>query len=226
MMPEHDESVDGKVRNETPADDSSEKKSQEGLSKKRRKWPIVAGVAAVVLAAAGTGFFFRHEQPSFCNAICHSPMDRYVESYYSGDASLLVTAHAAQGNECLDCHVPTLEEQVGEGMKWVAGDFKDPLPMMEYEESFCLNEACHDLTRDDLVATTDGLAFNPHVNRHGDIACSTCHSMHGQSDLYCGQCHEDAESVARELGWTVGGRFQQLKREQYCPSSKYIYYKM
>ena len=40
-----------------------------------RRWPIVVGVVAVVLVAAGAGFWVWHEQPGFCNAICHDPMD-------------------------------------------------------------------------------------------------------------------------------------------------------
>lgn len=173
--------------------------------KKRRKWPVVAGVVAVVLVAAGAGFWVWHESPAFCNAICHSPMDPYVESYESGDESLMVTAHAREGYTCLQRHEPKIDEQIAEGIKWVSGDFKDPLPKMEYDETFCLNEACHDMDRAGLEALTDGLAFNPHQNRHGDIACGTCHSAHGPSDLYCGQCHEEAAAMAPGLGWTVGG---------------------
>ena len=39
------------------------------------------GVVAVVLIAAGAGFWVWHEQPSFCNAICHTPMDQYNATY-------------------------------------------------------------------------------------------------------------------------------------------------
>ena len=46
-----------------------------------RKWPIVVGVVVVVLIAAGAGFWVWHEQPSFCAAICHTPMDEYLETY-------------------------------------------------------------------------------------------------------------------------------------------------
>ena len=35
--------------------------------KKGKKWPIVVGVVAVVLIAAGAGFWVWHEQPSFCD---------------------------------------------------------------------------------------------------------------------------------------------------------------
>lgn len=86
-------------------------------SKKRRRWPVVAGVVAVALVAAGAGFWVWHETPGFCNAICHSPMDPYVESYESGDESLMVTAHAQEGYACLDCHEPKIDEQVAEGVK-------------------------------------------------------------------------------------------------------------
>ena len=48
----------------------------------KRGW-IVAGVVAAVIVVAGAGFWVWHEQPSFCNAICHSPMDYYVETYDS-----------------------------------------------------------------------------------------------------------------------------------------------
>ena len=40
----------------------------------KRGW-IVAGAVAAVIVVAGAGFWVWHEQPSFCNAICHSPMD-------------------------------------------------------------------------------------------------------------------------------------------------------
>ena len=36
---------------------------------------IVGVVVAVVLVCAGGGFYVWHNQPSFCNAICHEPMD-------------------------------------------------------------------------------------------------------------------------------------------------------
>ena len=65
--------------------------------KNKKKSAIVAGTVAVVLVLAGAGFWVWHEQPSFCNAICHSPMDKYVESYSSGDAGMLVTQHAEAG---------------------------------------------------------------------------------------------------------------------------------
>lgn len=80
--------------------------------KKSRKGLVALGVAAVVIVAAGTGFWIWHEQPSFCNAVCHTPMDSYVEAYYADDATLLATSHRVADVSCLDCHVPTLGEQL------------------------------------------------------------------------------------------------------------------
>ena len=42
---------------------------------RRKKRGIVVGVIVAVIVVAGAGFWVWHEQPSFCNAICHSPMD-------------------------------------------------------------------------------------------------------------------------------------------------------
>ena len=68
--------------------------SQPTAKMTRKNKLIIVGVVAAVLVAAGAGFWVWHEQPSFCNAICHSPMDKYVETYYEGDPGKLVTAHA------------------------------------------------------------------------------------------------------------------------------------
>ena len=100
--------------------------SQPGeLSPKRkvkRGW-IVAGVVAAVIVVAGVGFWVWHETPGFCNSVCHSPMDSHVETYYSGDKGMLVTAHAEANENCLSCHEPVITEQVGEAMKWVSDDY-------------------------------------------------------------------------------------------------------
>ena len=57
----------------------------EAAKKGKKKWPVVVGVVAVVIVAAGAGFWVWHEQPSFCAAICHTPMDAYLETYDSGN---------------------------------------------------------------------------------------------------------------------------------------------
>ncbi len=166
-----------------------------GNAQKGRKGLIVTVVAIVVIALAGAGFWVWHQQPSFCNAICHKPMDRYVETYESGNSSMLSAVHAKQGKVCLDCHEAKLDDQVAEATAWVSGDFTDPVAenTFQYNESFCLNESCHNMTRDELTESTSDMAFNPHVQQHGDIDCGECHKAHSESVMYCTQCHAEAE---------------------------------
>ena len=218
---------------EEPAKDA--KQAKQG----KKKWPIVVGVVAVVLVAAGAGFFVWHEQPSFCNAICHTPMDAYVETYIDGShdkygnelteeadkKAMMAYAHATttEGDttNCLGCHVPTMGEQITEGMHWitgsyeVAGDNKVGQTILEErelsdlfeargiaEDEFCLNSGCHHVTDDgteitsraDLEAATESLdkEYNPHKAQHGEYACSQCHKAHSQSVNYCTQCHSSA----------------------------------
>ena len=176
--------------------------------------------------------FVWHEQPSFCGAICHVSMDNYlmtyeqqpgiegVDKYYNvvenTDGMLSVT-HASEGKTCMNCHVPTLAEQVHEGIEWVTGDYevvetakennwaldsrdlatltqarKDAGQLTE-DDQFCLNEACHNMTRDDLIAKTSNLVRNPHYPQHGELACSDCHRAHEASVMACSECHSDAE---------------------------------
>lgn len=59
-------------------------------NKRNRTIATVCVVAAVAVAAVG-GFAVWHNQPSFCNSICHTPMNAYVESYYNTDGTMLPT---------------------------------------------------------------------------------------------------------------------------------------
>ncbi len=198
--------------------------------RKNRKLPVVIGVVVVVLAVAGGGFWVWHEQPSFCNAICHTPMDGYLTTYeatpgepatdkwgneVSDASSMLAPVHAQAGVTCVQCHVPQLAEQVGEGLSWVAGSYNVSQTIDERfvpeekslsdlteargiaSEQFCLNSGCHSnddgsaMTRDDLVEKTSDMKRNPHVQQHGEVACSECHKAHRASTVYCSKCHSD-----------------------------------
>ena len=108
-------------------------------SPKRRRGIVAAGVCAVVLVAAIGGMLVWHEQPSFCSTVCHTPMDSYVESYYNTDGTSLANAHQKAGKDCLTCHVPSLGEQITEGMNWVSGNYA-------YDE-----ESAHLVSRSDSV---------------------------------------------------------------------------
>ena len=184
-----------------------------------RKWPIVVGVVVVVLIAAGAGFWVWHEQPSFCAAICHTPMDEYLETYeqeagtagvdkwgqrscqHERDAGLV--SHKGPGPRIVWPAAPTLERADVRGHELGHWQLRVPLEERDTEmlteargvdaDEFCLNESCHNLTRDDLIKATSDMEFNPHQPQHGEIECSECHKAHRASVMYCTQCHSEAE---------------------------------
>lgn len=202
--------------------------------KGKKKWPIIVGVVAVVVIAAGAGFWVWHEQPSFCNAICHTPMDPYLPTYEAepGQASLdkwgnevadasgmMAATHRVEGKSCMSCHVPSIGEQVAEGMAWVSGNYYSPLEERDLEQlveargvdddEFCLNASCHNLTRDDLIAATaDKGEYNPHVAQHGEQTCSNCHKAHRASVNACTQCHSDAVVPDGWLSYSQASKLQ------------------
>jgi hypothetical protein len=167
---------------------------------------LVLGAAGIVLfAAAGmvTGGVVWHEKPGFC-ATCHTPMGGYVKGYQSGDKTLMITAHATGKTTyvCLDCHKPTIKEQVAQASHWVSGDYTFPLDHQAFgTRSFCLSAGCH-VEADVIKGTKDyggAVSYNQHDPRHGKLECNSCHSMHGQSSLMCNQCH----NLKLPAGWTT-----------------------
>jgi nitrate/TMAO reductase-like tetraheme cytochrome c subunit len=173
--------------------ENSSEAEQKAKPKKRGKQVfIVLGVILVVLCGAGLGLWVWHNDPSFCNAFCHEPMDPYVEGYYSSDPTLLAALHAIEGEDCLSCHVPTIGQQVTEGLAWITGNYQVPLAMTKIgTREFCL--ACHD-NEETIQATVNynGTARNPHNSHYGDaIECYSCHRAHRESVMYCNSCHPD-----------------------------------
>lgn len=229
-------------RNETHSSESVEAGNvrREGPKGKMRKSAVAVGATVAILAVAGAGFWTWHEQPSFRNAICHTPMDEYNRTYdqvagepgtdkwgnaLSDAGVMLSVSHktavdaGGAGAACMSCHIPTLSEQISEGTAWVTGEYSYPLEERSTKEltaargvdgdKFCLNESCHDMTRDDLVQTTSDKAFNPHVSQHGKIACSDCHKAHRAPVMYCSQCHSEAEIPE---GWLSAAEDKGLAR--------------
>ena len=210
-------------------------------AKKKKKLPVILGVVVVVLIAAGAGFWVWHEQPSFCNAICHTPMDPDYETYEQepgeagtdkwgnavSDVSAMGAAwHRAKlGTSCMDCHVPTFSEQVSEGIGWVTGNYevyenktyglvldeRSAADLVEArgltEDEFCLNEACHNYTRDILIARTAQYEPNPHAPQHGVTSCTDCHKAHRASVLTCAACHTKYDLPA---GWITPSQQKKL----------------
>lgn len=198
----------------------------------KKRAGIIAAVAVAVVAVAGAGFWVWHEQPSFCASICHTPMDPYYVTYEQGvggvgydkyyntvesTQGMMAAVHHDANVTCMGCHVPSLSEQIGEGIGWATGGYTVydtemqtvVLPQRTLadlteargveDDALCMNEACHTngtevATRDDLAqATASGSGRNPHDQHHGAIACDTCHKAHTQSINYCSDCHDDAD---------------------------------
>ena len=185
-----------------------------------KKWPIVVGVVVAVLVVAGADMWVWHGQPSFCGAICHTPMAEYLETYEStpgqpsvdkadnevtnSSAMLAVSHKDVDGDTCLDCHVPTMDEQISEGMNWLTGNYYAPLEERSLTElgeargntgeQFCLNDACHTEFREDLEQLTSDMgSINPHKAQHGEMDCGYCHKAHRASVMQCAGRHEGAQ---------------------------------
>jgi hypothetical protein len=218
---------------------------QPSPKKRNKKLPVVIGVVVAILVVAGAGFYVWHEQPSFCNAICHTPMDAYLPTYEAslnqeatdkwGNTvttanAMLAPVHREADKTCLDCHVPTLGEQVSEGISWVSGNYEVYTTQTGMQvvserslsdlvaargvdaDEFCLNEACHNMTRDDLIQATASLSdtYNPHVSQHKELECSDCHKAHRASTNACTQCHNEAPVPD---GWVTYSESANLVKE-------------
>ncbi|AJC11771.1 hypothetical protein JI75_02925 [Berryella intestinalis] len=189
----------------------------ESLGKRPRRggprWAIVGCIAAVVVAV-GVGFNVWHATPQFCNAICHQPMDSYVEGYLNSDQPIMA-AHREANVSCLDCHPATLKEQVAEAVSWARGDFetdargKLAAEGISFDYKKCASGGCHDFEA--IAASTQDWGGRKGVNPHfshqyyggedsGEVLsgsmgayamdCSYCHSSHGTSQMWCNGCHD------------------------------------
>ena len=166
---------------------------------RNKKFLILAGLIALIgLAGVVLGMHKVSKEPSFC-ASCHI-MKPYYQSWI--DSSLLARSHAEKGVVCLDCHESSYPDKIKQGIKYVTGDFKEPLDQRRFSREKCLE--CH-VDFDRVKASTDyGNNGNPHAPPHSnEMECTMCHSMHQQSQLYCSQCHDF--EWAKQLGqdWVV-----------------------
>ncbi|HJX38664.1 MAG TPA: ammonia-forming cytochrome c nitrite reductase subunit c552 [Anaerolineae bacterium] len=166
-----------------------------------KKKIVVIGVLLGVVVIGGVGAVAAwkyHEQPQFC-ATCHI-MDPYLESWQASDYGAY--AHGAEDVACLDCHVPTVQQQVDELVVYMQGDFTVPLEELEVTDEFCYD--CHlpndHTSYEEVGQLTAGLELNPHSSHLGELECDLCHRMHGLSEDYCADCHGP---VATGPGWTT-----------------------
>ena len=211
---------------EVPEDAAQAAEHAPAPKRKNRK-AMIAGIVVAVIAVIGIGFYQWHETPEFCTAICHTPMDdSYLETLYanpyepatdkwgnevSKGSAMLASLHGKMGKRCMACHVPAIEEQVTEGIEWVTGNYYNPLSERDLarlvyyrgagETEFCLNTACHDITKTGLTQQTAQYARNPHSWHHSEYTCSDCHKAHRASIMVCSQCHDDAQVPEGWLTW-------------------------
>lgn len=239
------ETLESAVAQDSTSDSLPEKN---GKLSRRKKLCVSAGVAAAVLVVAVAGGLAWHEQPSFCSAICHTPMtNSYLTTLEStpGEPStdkwgnevedargMMAATHAQEGEACLDCHVPTVGEQLTEGMHWLTGNYEVEQVAAGYVVSevslgdlvaargassaaeFCLNDGCHNISREELAQKTEGMSRNPHNSHLGDVDCGECHKAHRASVMYCSRCHSDADIPE---GWISYQQSQQLENTALLP---------
>ena len=185
--------------------------------RKKKKLAIVGGVVAVVVVL-GVGLWVWHEQPSFCNAICHAPMDAYGATYLDGDVdkygneldetealAMMSFNHKVNADaRCMSCHLPVLSQQIGEAGEWVTGGY-------EVEGENALGQVLLAERSLDELAEPIGLASGTefclregcHVNDDGsvmtrdDLLAKTAglseqfnphKTQHGE--VACGECHK------------------------------------
>jgi cytochrome c nitrite reductase small subunit len=156
-----------------------------------RKRSVVIAVLLGVVVLGGVGgvvLWQYHEKPESC-ASCHI-MDPYLESWEM--SGLGANAHGEEGVVCLDCHQPTLEQQLSELVVYLQGDYEIPLKGLKYPMESCFQ--CHEHgSYEEIIAVTEGLeeeaGANPHDSHYGEMECRLCHKMHDESESYCGQCH-------------------------------------
>lgn len=180
--------------------------STDDKATRHKRLYVIGGVVAALLASTVAGGLTWHKQPSFCGAVCHSPMAAYSASITNPNQ--LVGKHAKQAKlACLDCHESSLSEQLDEARRTITGDYVfqsghlTPTRAVSFDDSYCLG--CHaskHTSREELIAKTAKKygAYNPHAQPHYRVPCITCHQMHGVSRNYCANCHFKAGVPA---GW-------------------------
>ncbi|MBQ9955430.1 MAG: cytochrome c3 family protein [Eggerthellaceae bacterium] len=200
MLKKNNKGIEPEV---TQADASEVASTAEPSPKKGKglkvKLGIVGAVVVAIVVVAGACYAAFHDDPAFCNAVCHAPMDTYVENYNEGDG--MARVHMEANVTCLDCHEPTLSQQVSEGMAWVTGNFKNELDMMtDYDNEQCLK--CH-ISEEFQAAKTDFLKLNPHSDAHQVLKCTDCHKSHRDQVDYCSSCHDNEGQ--RMITWPLEG---------------------
>ena len=243
-----DEKVEEKVGAEAQASQPGTGAPQP--AKRKSKKLKVVGIVVGVIVILGIGMFVWHNDPSFCGTVCHTSMSTYTDTYnaqadqpatdkwgneVSNASAMLVVSHRESGKACLDCHVPSISQQLGEVVETITGNYYYPLEEATAADllynagnsiegdpkgdAFCLKSGCHvnadgsDLTRADLTERTSDRARNPHAWEHAENACTDCHKSHRASVVICTECHSDVEIPD---GWVDAETGEEIHKKIYA----------
>lgn len=179
-------------------DEQSELKTTETSEKpaKKTNWlkiSIITNIVLVVIIAVGAASWAiihaSDTDPKFC-ATCHI-MQPMVDSYLNSNH--LDHLHAQATIQCKQCHDYPLSKEISSGINFVTGNYTVPLNYNKLgTKEFCLK--CHGSYAKlaELTANYDpDSGRNPHESHNGELECYNCHKSHGESSLYCSQCHSD-----------------------------------
>lgn len=183
---------------------------------KKHKKAVVAVVIVAVLVVAGIGFNIWHEQPSFCQTMCHIE-NTYVNNYsqpqnsvgtdkYGNEVSntnaMMAVLHSHTDASakpeivCVDCHVPNNFELAHDGMNYVTGNYVYPRnersddDLMKWDNKdgtqFCVNENCHAYLRG-----ADGKVDRDKLEQSTQRMDFNPHSQHHEGiEMTCTECHK------------------------------------
>lgn len=166
---------------------NTQKPKKELLQKWSRKKKLIFILLAVLvlLGIGGLAVVKASDNPSFCGAFCHNMKPMY-KSYSDSKSNMLAHDHAKAEVECHGCHQDSLTTKAMEGVKYVTGNFEDPMKTRKFSKDMCLK--CHDYKK--VIAKTNFKESNPHQSHNGQLECNQCHKMHESSTVYCAKCHD------------------------------------
>jgi cytochrome c nitrite reductase small subunit len=168
------------------------------LSRKKLIFTLLA--VLVLLGISGLAVVKASDKPAFCSTFCHN-MEPMYNSYQNSNSNLLAHSHAKADVVCHDCHQDSLMAKAQEGIKYVTGNYEDPMKTRNFSKEMCLK--CHDWEEVKSKTASFGKANeNPHNSEHGgQPECFNCHRVHEQSTNLCTKCHEISWANKLDDSW-------------------------
>lgn len=170
---------------------NNEQKPKKRLFKKlsRKNLLFILLAVLILLVLSGFAVLKASDNPAFCSTFCHNMKPQY-NSYHSSSSNLLAHQHAKAGVVCHDCHQDSLVKKTQEGVKYVTGDYENPMKTRTFSKTMCLK--CHNWKEVQQKTASLGTKANenPHNSEHGgQRECSQCHKVHEKSTNLCRKCH-------------------------------------